>query len=101
MLDQITARDLAEWMAYERVAGPFDDKWEAELIGQLHELMQAMVHMMGGKCYKKNPYKRPKHVPRPWEMYGFEIEPEESEEEDEAEKLAKQIAEFDRQAFGS
>ncbi len=103
MLDQISARQLAEWMAYERVAGPLDDSWLAELVGQIHELFQHQNFMMGMKVYKNSKVPKPRHVPRPREMWGELAEPEsteESEEEKEAE-LKRQMEAFDREAFGS
>lgn len=101
MLDVISARELAEWMAYERFAGPIDDQWTAEIQAQSNERLQ-MVAYLEGAGFKKNPIKKPERVPRPWEMFGAHEAPQDLEDEvSEADQQAADIAAFDREAFGS
>lgn len=82
LLERIDSRELAEWAAYERVAGPVNDAYLAEVLAALHEQVQTLNRMTGAahftdKKHTKNPAPEPRHYPRPHELY------ESSEEEDD------------------
>ncbi|WP_055563600.1 hypothetical protein [Streptomyces atriruber] len=74
LLERIDSRELAEWAAYERYAGPVDDSYLAGVLAALHEQVQTLNRMTGAahftdKKHKKNPAPEPSHYPRPHELY--------------------------------
>lgn len=74
MLERTDSRELAEWAAYERYAGPIDDAYLAGVLAALHEQVQTLNRMTGAahftdKKHTKNPAPEPKHYPRPHELY--------------------------------
>lgn len=61
-------------MAFERVNGPLDSEWQDENDAAVHEQLQRLNHIQGAAHFtsskrKKNPVPKPKHYPRPWELY--------------------------------
>lgn len=78
---------LSEWMAYERFAGPIDDRWRDEVLASLQEAVQVNGQLIGmsipKKKGKKNPAPKFRKVPRPTEIFrqDEEDEPEDDEEE--------------------
>jgi hypothetical protein len=77
---------LTEWVAYERVHGPFDYQWRDELLASIHEQFQRLNRMTGAahftsKKHRKNPVPKEKRYPRPFEIVPYEETPDEEEEE--------------------
>lgn len=85
MMDQMTDRQLSEWMAFEKFDGPISNKWRDEMAAQLHELIQLNNILTGAaltsKKRKKNPAGKFREVPRPWDLFTEEPEGEDEEEE--------------------
>lgn len=74
MLGSMSSHELAEWQAYERVAGPLDGTWRDETLSSLHELIQQLNHLLGAahftdKKHKNNPVPEPERWIRPYEMW--------------------------------
>lgn len=73
-LDHISSLELSEWMAFEREAGPIGPQWESEIQAATHEQLQRLNHLLGAahftsEKHKKNPVPKPKHYPRPHEIF--------------------------------
>lgn len=74
VLARHTSRELAEWAAYERFAGPIDPGYEREALAAIHEQLQYMNRLLGAAHFtdKKNPNNpapEPEHYPRPRELF--------------------------------
>ncbi|SOE25604.1 hypothetical protein [Streptomyces sp. OK228] len=74
MLARHTSRELAEWAAYERYAGPIDRSYDQEALAAIHEQLQAMNHLLGAahftdKQNTTNPVSEPERYPRSHELY--------------------------------
>lgn len=68
MLSEISSRQVAEWMAYERVEGPLDGSLRDDVLAGIHEQLQLIARLTGAQ-FKQNPAPEPEHVPRPHELY--------------------------------
>jgi hypothetical protein len=42
VLKRHSSRQLAEWMAFERVSGPIGTAWRDEQLGEINELLQGI-----------------------------------------------------------
>lgn len=60
MLARFSSPELAEWMAYENVAGPVNGQYDSEMLTQIHELIQAFGSEDGDF----------ETMPRPWRREG-------------------------------
>ncbi|MGW6790063.1 hypothetical protein [Streptomyces chartreusis] len=75
VLDRHTSREIAEWQAYERYAGPIDRGYDREVLAAIHEQLQMMNRLIGAahftdpKKNKENPVPEPERYPRPHEMF--------------------------------
>lgn len=74
MLSRMSSRELTEWKAYEKHAGPLGGFWFAEALSALHEQIQFLNYMFGqakftDKQHKKGPAPKPTDFPRPDEMF--------------------------------
>lgn len=74
VLARHTSRQLAEWEAYERFAGPIDRSYDREALAGIHEQLQYMNRLLGAahftdKKNPNNPVPEPEHYPRPHELY--------------------------------
>lgn len=74
LLERITSRELTEWEAYERFAGPIGSGWQDEVMAGIHEQLQRLNRIQGAahftdKKHRKNPVPEPKDYPRPYEIY--------------------------------
>lgn len=70
VLRRHTARELAEWMAYEAAYGPIGSTYANELLAQINELLQNIAYMTGAQL-EENPIPMPRQVQRA----GFMLEP--------------------------
>lgn len=63
--------ELSEWMAYEKAYGPIDDDWRDNTLGEVHELLQGLVHLTAATNSKdgKSPETVPKRHVRPYEIW--------------------------------
>lgn len=68
LLTRMSSRELTEWQAYERHAGPIGPAWFGEVIAAIHEQLQ-MSNYMFSKAKFKQPGKKPEQYPRPEEAY--------------------------------
>lgn len=87
LLARIDSRELAEWAAYERYAGPVDDSYLAGALAALHEQIQTLNRMTGAahftdKKHTKNPAPEPKHYPRPHELHKRDDSSDEEDDDD-------------------
>jgi hypothetical protein len=70
-----TSLEIAEWLAYERFAGPVDRSYDREALAAIHEQLQIMNRLLGAahftdeKKNKQNPVPEPERYPRPHELY--------------------------------
>jgi hypothetical protein len=65
----MTARELTEWQAYERFAGPLNGNWRDEALAQINEIMQSLVHITASvNSTGGSPETKPQRVVRPWEI---------------------------------
>lgn len=83
LLAENSSYELREWMAYERHAGPLDNKWRDNMLAELHYLTQWSNFLLGAQCTgkdKKNPVPEPKIPYRPWVPEEDTDEDEESED---------------------
>lgn len=107
---RITARQFAEWMAFDQVYG-LGDMYEKELFAQLHELIQINNQLTGASLQKKggkNPAGKFRNAPRPWVPEDPNLEDPDDEDDDEddeyriaeRESQARQMAQFDAAVFG-
>lgn len=83
MLEQITSRQLTEWQAYEMVAGAVDERYDSNVLADIHEQLQQLNHLIGAAYFTEddpedNPIRKPSRYPRPDEMY----QPEDDDEEE-------------------
>jgi hypothetical protein len=74
VLARHTSRELAEWEAYERHAGPVDRSYDSEALANIHEQLQYMNRLLGAAHFtdKKNPNNpapEPERYPRPNELH--------------------------------
>lgn len=74
VLARHTSRELAEWAAYERYAGPIDRSYDREVLANIHEQLQYLNRLTGAahftdKKNKNNPAPEPERYPRPSELY--------------------------------
>jgi hypothetical protein len=81
VLEIHTSRELAQWAAYERYAGPLDGSWEAETLAQLHEMTQNLCRMFGAANFERNPMPEPAHHKRPHEVH--DRPPQDTADDDE------------------
>ena len=82
VLAKHTSLQLREWMAYEVKAGPLGQRWDRDMIAELHYLMQWNLHLLGAKTPtkdNKNPAPEPHFPDRPWAPNPHEDEPEDAE----------------------
>jgi len=72
MLGRMTALELAEWQAYENVAGRLDDQWISEQFAEINELLQSMLHTYAQMNTKSGGADDMKPIPviRPWELHA-------------------------------
>lgn len=101
MLARISSRELSEWEAYERYAGPLGTAYGDEVMAALHEQIQRLNRLQGAahftdRNHKKNPVPEPKAYPRPYEIY-----PSNRDEPDEDEDQFDDSALVDGRDFGS
>lgn len=81
MLRRMSARELSEWKAYEQTNGLLGDRWEQEMLREIHYQQQLSLHTLVGMKLKQgaaNPIPEPKRVPAPNE---FMVPPDEDGEE--------------------
>lgn len=64
----MSSRELTEWEAYERHAGPLGSFWFAETLASIHEQLQ-MSNYMFSKAKFKQPGNKPEEYPRPEESF--------------------------------
>lgn len=75
LLSSITSRELAEWHAYERLNGPFDESWRDELRAQSVEFQHDQLYLTGqahftDKNHRKGPIdQREERIKRPSELF--------------------------------
>jgi hypothetical protein len=89
LLAAVSSRELSEWEAYERHAGPLDTVWQDEVMAGIHEQLQQLNRLQGAahftdKKHTKNPAPEPKHYPRPRELYERDEDQEPDQEQEEA-----------------
>lgn len=101
MLSRISSRELSEWEAYERYAGPLGQAYGDEVLAAIHEQMQRLNRLQGAahftdRKHKKNPVPEPKAYPRPYEIYKTD-----HDDPDEDEDQFDDSALTDGQDFGS
>ncbi|MFH8405579.1 hypothetical protein ACH4FX_12500 [Streptomyces sp. NPDC018019] len=82
LLARTDARELAEWAAYERYAGPLGPAYRDEALAAIHEQLQRLNRIQGAahftdKKHRKNPAPEPKPYPRPREVFRREEDDEE------------------------
>lgn len=77
MLERISAYELTEWEAYERVYGPLDDVYAQNKLADLHELLQAILLSLSADEDGKGTVKR---QPRPHEVYEALVEAQAQED---------------------
>jgi len=76
LLRVFSSRELAEWRAYERVAGPLDSSWRDEIMAKLLEFahddlyLHSQAHFTDKNKTKGPIEPREKDVPRPRELYN-------------------------------
>lgn len=80
LLARTSSRELSEWAAYERHAGPLGSSWRDEALAAIHEELQKLQYLIGAvntEKNKENPVPEPKRYPRPndWQ------DPDDTEEE--------------------
>lgn len=95
LLKRISSREIAEWEAYEAVAGPLGHEYSDEMLASIHEQLQTLNRLTGAN-FEDNPMPEPTKVPRPEDLYIAAVAEEDEEEDvyDEADVLA-----FDRAHF--
>lgn len=79
MRARYTSRDIAEFMAYERFAGPIDESYERDVLAGIHEQLQYMNRLLGAAHFTdrknpNNPVPEPQHYPRAYELYEYASE---------------------------
>lgn len=89
MLERLTARQIAEWMAYESVCGQLGGSWKDDVLADIHEQLQFLNRLTGAahftdKNHKKNPAAEPQRYPRPYEM-GKPVDDDDNSSEAEGE----------------
>lgn len=101
MLGETSSREMAEWMAYEQVVGPFDNTWRDETLSVVLELLQSANHLHGAahftdKKHPDNPVPEPKRWIRPWEAFekSREVQQEAMEKEDRLQEKKQRWAEL-------
>lgn len=105
-MERLSARQFAEWMAYERAFGPIDGWFSREMLAQLHELIQVNNQLTGASLTKrgrKNPAGKFRKVPRPWRP-DLDDDPDEDDDEDEfdyGDPVSNDIRKFDAEVFGT
>jgi hypothetical protein len=87
LLNRMNSRELTEWMAYERHAGPLGPQWRYELLSSLHEQLQQLNYLFSqanftDKNKKKGPVPKPEKYPRPHESYRRQLAREREKESD-------------------
>lgn len=75
MLSRVDSRELAEWRAYEAVAGPIGTEWRDQVLADIHEQLQSLNRLTGqahftDKNNREGPAPEPEHYPRPYEFRG-------------------------------
>lgn len=73
LLDRHTAKQLAEWAAYEIATGPLDSRWRDDVLASIQEQLQSLQTILGAAHFTSeekpdNPIPLPIPVPRPWEL---------------------------------
>ncbi|MFT2016290.1 hypothetical protein ACMA1D_10670 [Streptomyces sp. 796.1] len=72
MLSSVSSRELAEWMAYEKVAGPVGSVHGDEILAAIHEQLGFIAHLLGAAHFSDeshpNPIPAPERYPRPHEL---------------------------------
>jgi hypothetical protein len=63
-LDNLSSTELAEWMAYEKVAGPVGDMYTHEALASIQEHLQLLLKVQTGE---EGPDVH--RFPRPYELY--------------------------------
>lgn len=79
MLRNVDAQELRDWQLYEASEGPLNDKWDREILAQMHEMMQVQITQDSKKINK---------IERPWMSYEPRKTTEEIAAEEEREKQA-------------
>lgn len=82
MLERMSSRELTEWAAYERVAGPVGPLYEQSLLREIHYMQQQQLHAFGSANTdkgKQNPIPKPEHLPAIHEWMD-ELENEDDDE---------------------
>jgi hypothetical protein len=64
LLTSLSSRELADWIAYERVAGPIGDGWMSEAVASINELIQQLVILTA-----QDKSMEVQHFPRPHELH--------------------------------
>ncbi len=69
-----TSRQIAEWLAYERFAGPIDRSYDRDVLAAMHEQLQYLCRLIGAahftdRKHPNNPVPEPQHYPRAHELY--------------------------------
>lgn len=68
MLDRISAKEVSEWMAYEKATGPLGHQYSDDLLAHIHEQLQNLSYITGAQ-YEDNPAGLPKRIPRPYQIH--------------------------------
>lgn len=99
-LDHISSFELSRWMAFERDEGPIGPRWQNEVQAATHEQIQRLNHLLGAAHFtsekqKKNPVPKPKHYPRPHEIF------QDPDREDQYNPEEDQMDEIQTPTFGA
>lgn len=74
----MTSRELTEWQAYERFAGPLDNSYLAEALAQLNDHLHDLLYLTSqahftDKAHRQGPIdKRETRYPRADEVYTLD-----------------------------
>lgn len=75
-------------MAFEKHEGPVGPQWRDETMAEIHELLQRLSYLQGAahftdRKHKRNPVNKPKHFPRPYELFREKDQPDQNENDQE------------------
>lgn len=69
MLHRMSAREVSEWIAYEKATGPLRG-YDEDLLAAVHEQLQLLNHLTGAaNAGDDNPIPAPTKVRRPHEIF--------------------------------
>lgn len=70
LLDRITAHELAEWQAFERIYGPIDDTWRDAMLVEVHyQLQLANAYFLSANSDEDDEMHEPERATAPWDAY--------------------------------